>query len=158
MEIDQLDRQLIRCLQENPRERYAVIARQLGTSESTVKRRIETLFESGAIVMSVLPDLYALGFRTSAVIGLKANLDESRRIAKELTMLPEVTYVALTTGRYDIVFHAAARALDELQDFLADRIAPMKGIRDTEIMVMPRMLKGMRDWKLPIDDFELDHD
>lgn len=152
MSIDSIDHQLIRCLQEDPRARYATIARRVNISESTVRRRIDALIESGAIVTSVLVDLHLLGFRSSAIVGMKADLDKSRAIADRLTSMPEVTYVAVTTGRYDVVFHVAARALEELQDFLAIRIAPICGVRDVEVMVMPRMLKGMRDWRLPLDE------
>lgn len=151
MTIDSIDRQLIRCLQEDPRARYATIARRVNISESTVRRRIDALIESGAIVTSVLVDLHLLGFRSSAIVGMKADLDKSRAIGNLLTSMPEVTYVAVTTGRYDVVFHVAARTLEELQDFLAVRIARIRGVRDVEVMVMPRMLKGMRDWRLPLD-------
>lgn len=154
MSIDELDRHLIRCLQEDPRARYASIARSVHVSESTVRRRIEALMESGAIVTSVLPDLYVLGYRTSAVIGLKTDLDKNRDIGDLLTTFPEVSFVALTTGRFNVIFHVAARTLDELQAFLTVRIAVIAGVRDTEVMMMPRTLKGMRNWKLPMNSDE----
>lgn len=151
MVVDDLDRRLIRCLQDNPRASYATIARITGVSETTVRRRVEYLISSGVIVTAVLPDLHMLGYRTSAVVGLKTDLDQAHAIGDKITGFPEVTFVAWTTGHFDVVFVVAAETLDDLMKFLAERVAPMKGVRDVEPMVMPRMLKGMRSWRIPLD-------
>ncbi len=149
--VDDLDLRLIRCLQEDPRAAYAKIAREVNVSETTVRRRVEGLLASRAITLAMLPDLYTLGYRASAMVGVKADLERVMMIAKEIRSFPEVTMVALILGRYDILFFVAERSLDDLTRFMTEQIAPITGIRSTETLVAPRVLKVLGDWRIPAD-------
>ena len=147
---DLTDLRLIRCLQEDPRASYAEIARRAGTSETTARRRVEALIGSGVLTPAMLPDLYRLGFRTSAMVGLKVELQRLLAVAEAIRALPEVTMVALTTGRYDILFFVAQPTLDDLTRFMVERIAPIPGVRESETLVTPRILKVLGDWRVPL--------
>jgi len=147
--VDDLDLRLIRCLQEDPRASYAKIAREVNVSETTVRRRVEGLLASRAITLAMLPDLYTLGYRASAMVGVKADLARVMMIAEEIRSFPEVTMVALILGRYDILFFVAERSLDDLTRFMTEQIAPIAGIRSTETLVAPRVLKVLGDWRVP---------
>ena len=147
--VDDLDLRLIRCLQEDPRAAYAKIARAVNVSETTVRRRVEALLAARTITLAMLPDLYALGYRASAMVGVKADLERVTAIADEIRRFPEVTMVALILGRYDILFFVAERSLDDLTRFMTERIAPIAGIRATETLVAPRVLKVLGDWRIP---------
>lgn len=147
--VDDLDLRLIRCLQEDPRAAYAKIARAVNVSETTVRRRVEGLLASRAITLAMLPDLYTLGYRASAMVGVTADLVRVMAIAEEIRSFPEVTMVALILGRYDILFFVAERSLDDLTRFMTEQIAPIAGIRSTETLVAPRVLKVLGDWRVP---------
>src|SRR5690606_10470918 len=99
--INDLDRFLIRCLQDNPRASYATIARMTDVSETTVKRRIEALMEGGVITTAVFPNPRLLGYQVQASIGINADLTEVESIALEIRDFPEVAFAALAIGRYD---------------------------------------------------------
>lgn len=148
---DHIDLMLIRHLQEDPRATYAEIARAARVSETTVRRRVDALINAHTITPAMLPDLYQLGFRTSAMIGLRVDLHRLHEIAETIRDYAEVTMVAITTGRFDILFFVAFPTLDELVQFLVDRIAPIEGVRETETMVTPRVLKVLGDWRVPLD-------
>lgn len=150
--VDLLDLRLIRCLQENPRASYATIARITGVSETTVRRRVEALIEDAVLTPAMLPDLHWLGYRTSAMIGVKTELGQMEKIAEQIRDFPEVTFVGLATGRYDILFFVAQPSLEALTRFMVDRIAPIPGIRETETFVTPRVMKVLGDWRVPIDE------
>lgn len=149
--VDGVDLRLIRCLQENPRASYAEIARLTGVSDTTVRRRVESLIEAGVVTPAMLPDLYLLGYRTSAMVCLKTDLARMIAIAEEIRTFPEVTMVALTMGRYDILFFVAQPTLDDLTQFMVERIAPIPGILETETLVTPRVLKVLGDWRVPLE-------
>lgn len=152
MEVaDRTDLMLIRHLQEDPRATYAEIARAARVSETTVRRRVDALINAHTITPAMLPDLYQLGFRTSAMIGLRVDLHRLHEIAETIRDYAEVTMVAITTGRFDILFFVAFPTLDDLIQFLVDRIASIDGVRDTETMVTPRVLKVLGDWRVPLD-------
>ncbi|MDQ2787731.1 MAG: Lrp/AsnC family transcriptional regulator [Chloroflexota bacterium] len=150
--VDDIDLQLIRCLQEDPRAAYAKIARTVNVSETTVRRRVDGLLASRAITLAMLPDLYTLGYRASAMVGVKADLARVMAIADTIRSFPEVTMVALILGRYDILFFVAERSLDDLTRFMTEQIAPIRGIRSTETLVAPRVLKVLGDWRIPTND------
>lgn len=147
--IDELDARLIRVIEDNPRIPFAEVARLTGVSETTAKRRIEALFSSGVIIPAILPNLTSLGYRVTAIIGMRTVLKELPAIAEQIRTFPEVTFVALTTGRYDLVIFAVQTSLDDLTRFLLERLAPVPGILETETLVAPRVLKTLADWRLP---------
>ena len=147
------DRLLVRELQEDPRASYAEIARRLNASETTIRRRIEALTSSGDISIALIPDLHQLGYVTSAYIGLKVDLDRLTELSEQIALMPEVTFTAITTGRYDFMFFVAERTLDDLTRFLSTSIAPLKSVLSIETIVTPSMFKGLsRDWRVPVEE------
>src|SRR5687767_1657877 len=120
--IDRLDLRLIRCLQDNPRAPYSTIARLLGVSETTVKRRVDDLIANRVIQPAMIPNMYRLGYRTRARIGLKVELERMTTIAEELRAFPETTGVEITVGRYHITCFVVMQSLDALTRFMVERV------------------------------------
>lgn len=149
--VSQTDLRLIRCLQDNPRASYAQISRITGISETTTRRKIDALIESQVITPSIQPNLHLLGYQTSAMVGLKTELDQMDAIARKIRDFPEVTFVGLTTGRFDVMFFVAQSSLAALTEFMVQRIAPIDGIKQTETLVTPRVLKVLGDWRVPVE-------
>ena len=147
--LDALDLRLIRCLQDNPRAPYSTIARLTGVSETTVKRRVDDLIANRVIQPAMIANMYRLGYRTRAWLCLKVDLDRMMKIAEELSSLPEATGVTIASGRFNVTAFIVTKSLDELTRFLAERVAPIEGIRDFEVMVVPRVLKIFNDWRVP---------
>ena len=147
--LDALDLRLIRCLQDNPRAPYSTIARLTGVSETTVKRRVDDLIANRVIQPAMIANMYRLGYRTRAWLGLKVNLDRMIAIAEELSSMPETTGVTIASGRFNVTAFVVTKSLDELMAFLAERVAPIDGVRDFEVMVVPRVMKVFNDWRVP---------
>lgn len=149
--IDNVDRKLVRCLQDHPRASYAQIARSTGVSEATVRRRITALYESDAMSISLLPSPKQFGYPVQAMIALRVDLDCVMDIANQIGEMPEVTMAFLTTGRWDLAFYIALPTLDGLPEFLTERIGPLNGIRETETLIIPRLIKPFTAWRVPED-------
>lgn len=149
--IDLVDLRLIRYLQDHPRASYSQVARETGVSETTARRRIEQLTESRVITTAVIPNIYRLGYRTRATIALKIDLAHMMEIAETIRAMPEVAFVSLTTGRWDLTFFVMLPSLGALTEFMIERIAPIPGIRESETLVTPRVLKVFADWRVPVD-------
>lgn len=152
--VDDLDRFLIRCLQDSPRATYATIARQTNVSETTVKRRIESLMEGGVISTNVFPNPRLLGYQVQASIGITADLALAEEIAVTVRDFPEVAYVASALGRYDLLIYVVVPTVNDLTRFMMERLAPIEGIRHTETVLTPRVYKAFANWKVPINGFE----
>jgi DNA-binding Lrp family transcriptional regulator len=149
--VDEIDTQLIRCLQDDPRTSYRSISKRTGISETTVRRRIEGLYGSGTITLNVAPNIHQLGYKSSAIVGLKVDLTQQQAIADEIKAFPEVTFAAVTLGGFDIVFIVAQKSLDALNEFMVQNVSVLEGVKDVNVMVMPELLKILSDWRLPED-------
>lgn len=147
--VDAVDLRIIRCLQDDPRLPYSTIARIVGVSETTVKRRVDDLLSKRIVRPAMIPNLYRLGYHSRAWIGLTVDLNRIMEIAEKLRNYPDITSVTITAGRFNIVCFAVLESIESLPQFLGDRIAPIDGVRDVEVLVVPRVLKAFADWRVP---------
>lgn len=152
--VDTIDLKLIRILQEHPRASYAEIARLAEMNESTTRRRVEALFASGVITPAVIPNIRELGFEAVILIGIKVELKQLDAVAETLRAFPEITMLLVTLGRYDIFISVAFRSVNEVHDFIVNRIALLPGVKDTEAFVSTSTLKILRDWRVPDEAIE----
>lgn len=139
--MDDLDRKLIDLLQVNGRASNARIARQVGVSEGTVRRRLRHLIQSKIIRVVAVPDPQQMGLNTIALVGVQADPDKIDAVASRLSELPEAQYTALTTGSYDIFIWVALPTAEDLGHFLRQKVGATPGVRRTETFVHLSILK-----------------
>ncbi|MFH1141079.1 MAG: Lrp/AsnC family transcriptional regulator [Chloroflexota bacterium] len=133
--MDDLDRKIIELLQVNGRASNARVARDVGVSEGTVRRRLRRLIQDEIVRVVAVPDPEKMGFNTVALIGVQADPDKQDEVATRLAELPETQYVALTTGSFDIFIWVALASAEELGVFLRRKVGPTPGVRRTETFV-----------------------
>ncbi len=133
--MDELDRRIIELLQVNGRASNARIAREVGVSEGTVRRRLRRLIQDETIRVVAVPDPDKMGFNTVALIGIQADPDKVDDVAERLAQLNETQYVSLTTGSFDIFIWVALPNSEQLGNFLRRRVGVTPGIRRTETFV-----------------------
>lgn len=148
--VDQLDHKIIRILQRNGRTPNTDIARELVVSETTIRNRVARLLEDGLIDIVAVPTPKAVGMTLSAIIGVSVDLKDLERIAHELTSCPEVRYVGLSTGRFDVMIEAFFQDQEHLLDFITRRIGSFQGVRDVESSLILRVVKFSYEWEIPI--------
>lgn len=151
--VDKLDHLLIHCLQDNPRASYATIARLTNASETTVKRRVEALIESGVITTAVYPNPKKLGYHVQAQVGISTEPHRTEEIAEILQTFPEVAFIALALGRFDLQIYVVVPSMDQLTRFIVERLSAVPGVVGTETTMTPRIYKNFASWRVPIDDF-----
>ena len=133
--MDELDRKIIQILQSNGRASNARIARDVGVSEGTVRRRLKTLVQKGSIKIIALPDPEALGFDTEALMGIQVDPDKIDEVAILLVELKESSWVSVTTGSFDIFCWVTLPSSEELGNFLKAVVGTIPGVRRTETFV-----------------------
>lgn len=133
--MDVLDRKLVSILQSNGRASNAHIARSVRVSEGTVRRRLRRLIDSGSVRVVGVPDLERIGLGTVALIGLQVDLDQIDKVSDELTHLNETTYVAVTTGTFDVFLWVAVASAEDLGVFLREKVGAISGVRRAETFV-----------------------
>lgn len=133
--MDELDRKIIQILQENGRASNARIARDVGVSEGTVRRRLKTLVQNSVIKVVALPDPEVLGYDTEALVGIQVDPDKIDEVAKLLVGLKESSWVSVTTGSFDIFCWVTLPSSEELGNFLKAEVGTIPGVRRTETFV-----------------------
>ncbi|MCH7553640.1 MAG: Lrp/AsnC family transcriptional regulator [Chloroflexi bacterium] len=136
MRIDETDRKIIELLQNDARQSNAAIARVIGVSEATIRRRIKIMVDDGSLAIRAVPNPSAFGLDTSAVIGIDVQPDILDKVADAIAERDEVIYLGVSTGRYDLILWVLVHTLDELREFLETFLAKVQGIRKTETMVI----------------------
>lgn len=139
--MDALDQQLVQLLQTDGRMSNAVMARNLGVSEGTVRRRVGRLLKSETIRVVAIPHYSNLGYGTIALIGIQADPNKIDSAAATIATFRDAQSVVTTTGMYDIFVWAALRSTDALGAFIRDKIGSVPGVRRTETFVHLSVLK-----------------
>ena len=133
--MDELDRKIISILQTNGRSSNARIARHVGVSEGTVRRRLKRLVEDKVVSIVAIPDPGKIGYKSEAVIGVQVEPDKIDQVADNLTQLPPVYWVAVTTGAYDLFAAVTLPSAEELGLFLRNKVGIIPGVQRTETFV-----------------------
>ena len=136
MKIDQTDRAIISLLQDDARQSNAAIARVIGVSEATIRRRIKIMVEDGVVAIQAVLNPTKFGLSTSAMIGIDVQPDHLDTGAEALNDRKEVGFLGVCTGRYDLLVWALVESLDQLREFLEGFLAKVPGVRKTETLVL----------------------
>ena len=130
--VDDLDNQIVEILKKDGRAYNAHIARALGVSEGTVRRRLRMLIEGGVIHVNVSLDPVKMGLTTEAIIGLEVDPDKMDPVCASLADFDEIGYVTLTTGAMDVFAWGRFSSTESLGLFLRSKVGKIPGVRRTE--------------------------
>jgi Lrp/AsnC family transcriptional regulator for asnA, asnC and gidA len=145
-EISELDKRIIEHLQLDGRRPFTQIATALGVSEATVRARTNRLIERGIIQIVGVTDPLKLGFQQQAMIGVRCEASQLLEAAEVINAFPEVDYLVVTAGSYDLLVEVVCEDNEALLHFLADKLRRVAGVRETETFVYLRMLKQVYTW------------
>lgn len=150
-DLDDTDIAILRMLEEQGRTPTAKIARELGVSEPTVRKRIDRLFQDEIIKVVAVLNPRKTGYATDVLIGIRVEPGKMLEVGKALSDLDQCVYVGFTTGRYDILIEMLFRDDEALFDFLQKELPSLGGIVSTETSHVLRTEKINYDWKLPAE-------
>ena len=133
--MDELDSRIIALLQEDGRASNAGIARRVGVSEGTVRRRLKRLVQEEYISVVALLDPGRMGYASEALVGVQVDPDKVDQVADDLARLDEISWVSITTGAFDIFAWATLHSAESLGIFLRTKVGTIPGVRRTETFV-----------------------
>lgn len=139
--LDQVDRAILRELQEDGRRAFREIARKLDLSERTVRGRVRRMQENGALRILAFADPVQLGHSTLALLLLRVETHAQDRIVETVTAWPEVSYVSSLLGRSDVYLQVICRDNDHLWQLVTRRVGALEGIVETETMLEMKVHK-----------------
>jgi Lrp/AsnC family transcriptional regulator, regulator for asnA, asnC and gidA len=145
-EVSELDKRIIEHLQTDGRRPFTQIAADLGVSEAAVRARTNRLIERGILQIVGVTDPLKLGFQQMAMIGIRCESDKLVTVAEQVAEMPEVDYVVITAGTYDLIIETVSEDNEGLLRFLTEKLRSIDGVRETETFVYLRMVKQTYQW------------
>ncbi|MGI5129110.1 Lrp/AsnC family transcriptional regulator [Pseudonocardia sp. CA-107938] len=143
--LDDVGKAIVEQLQADGRRSYVTIAKSVGLSEAAVRQRVARLQESGVIQIVAVTDPLQLGFRRQAMVGIRADGDLTA-VADAVSAFPEVDYVVITAGSFDLLVEAVCEDDEHLLELVSSRIRALPGVRNTETFVYLKLRKQHYDW------------
>ena len=134
--IDRLDVMIAERLQEDATATNSRIAKDVGVSEETVRRRLKKLTAEDMIEIVAVPNADKLGFKSHVLIGVQVDVDKVDDVAGKLKEMAQVTRLIVTTGTYDMFAWANLASTDNLSDFLRLSIGKIEGVRKMETFMV----------------------
>lgn len=139
--LDSLDLQLIDLLGNDARISNRKIAIELGVTEGTVRSRIRRLQRDRLIAFTAIRGLEASDEARLAFVRVQAEVEQVRRIASEISMIPQINAVLVMMGQFNILTMCMFGELDELFHLASDRILSIDGVRHVETSIVVRTIK-----------------
>lgn len=144
--LDATDRDIISQLQYDGRKSFTDIAAELGISEGSVRRRVKRLTESGLLQIVGVVEPHSLGWNASGLIGVNVQAGQIDAAAKEIARFPEVTYLFMASGGYDLFVEVYCRSQDHFVSFLNDKLQTVPGVIRTDTYMILKMYKLSYRW------------
>lgn len=154
--MDRIDVEIVRLLQADGRLPNTEIGRRLGIAEATVRKRIERLLREKVMQIGAWTDPLKIGYQTYASIQIQVNPPDVEKVAERLATLPEIFFLAICTGAFDIYAAALFRSNEHMYEFITKRLSRVPGIVHTSTSSMIRIVK--RQYAYPVPDMHASTD
>jgi Lrp/AsnC family transcriptional regulator for asnA, asnC and gidA len=145
MALDEVDKQLIEALQRDGRRPYTQLAQDVGLSEAAVRQRVRRLVDSGVTQIVAVTDPLTLGFRRMAMVGIRVEGDV-RDAADAIAALPEIDYLVIVAGSFDLLVEIVCEDDDALLYLLNDKIRAVPGVASTDTFTYLKICKETYSW------------
>ncbi len=143
--LDAASKAIIEQLQEDGRRSYAAIAAAVGLSEAAVRARVQKLTDGGVLQIVAVTDPLHVGFQRQAMVGVKVSGDMTD-VASRLGALPEVAYVVITAGSFDILAEVVCEDDEHLLEVISREMRTLPGVAETETFVYLKLNKQHYNW------------
>jgi Lrp/AsnC family transcriptional regulator for asnA, asnC and gidA len=143
--LDEVSKAIIAELQHDGRQSYAAIAKVVGLSEAAVRQRVQRLVETGVMQIVAVTDPMELGFARQAMVGVRVT-GPVPPVADAIAELPEVDYVVVTAGSFDILVELVAESDEHLLQIVSDGIRAVPGVLSTETFMYLGLRKQTYSW------------
>ena len=145
--VDPVDRRIVAALQRDGRRPFTSIGRELGISEAAVRQRVARLQAAGIMQVVAVADPMALGYQAMAMVGISVDGRARKQVAEAVGGLPEVSYLVLVAGSFDMLAEVVCEDNDHLLRLLED-LAGIEGVRATQTFMYLRLLKEAYTWSV----------
>ncbi|MFC5724513.1 Lrp/AsnC family transcriptional regulator [Streptomyces gamaensis] len=139
--LDGPDRAMLAVLAQDGRAGYPELAKAAGRSESTVRRRLEQLRRTGALVLDIEVLPRHLGYHTEAALWATVAPGDLDAAGRALARHPRVAFVAATTGSANLAATVLCRDERDLYTYMTEGIGGLRTVDRLEVLPVLRHVK-----------------
>ena len=145
--FDDLDRRILDRLALDGRTSNRRVADELGVTEGTVRTRIKRMQDEGQMRITALTNIRKLADPSLAFIWIEVERShQCRAVAEALAREPQIGFVGIMVGRFDLLAITMVHGAAQLSEFLHGTVHIIPGVRHTECSLGARFLK--HDYRL----------
>jgi Lrp/AsnC family transcriptional regulator for asnA, asnC and gidA len=104
------------------------------------------LHDDDVIRVVAVANPFKLGFNIMAIIAIETRKNMLASVERTLQEMPQVRFLGVTLGAYDLMLEAWFTSNDELLRFVTVDLAGIEGITRTESFQIMRLSKYTYDW------------
>ena len=149
IDLDTLDKEIIRLLTENGRMPIGEMAKRLNVTAPTIRKRIRDLEKNGRFKVSGLIDPNQHQEMITALVAMSIQSGgKMDQILEKIAHLPNVAWAGVVAGRYDIIAEVVCMGgKAELYRFTTETILKMGNVIRSETFIL---MKSKNNWlRLP---------
>jgi Lrp/AsnC family transcriptional regulator for asnA, asnC and gidA len=141
IELDEIDRKILRELQRDARTSFKRIGDDIGVSEATVFVRVRKLQEKGVLTgFRAVINPKTVGKNLTAIVLVRAHPKTFPGMLNSLKKFDDVYEIYDVTGEYYSILKIRTSGTDELGKII-DQIGAIEGIAGTETIIVLRTVK-----------------
>ena len=135
---NEFDQRILEILRVDSRKSFVEIGKELGLSESVIRRRIKNLIDNGSISRFTIEE--NSDKKTSAITLLSvSSTTDTNSVASKLQTIKGVKVIYEITGQYDIAVILSSDSINEINSSIDD-IRRIEGVSDTDTVIILRTL------------------
>ena len=140
--LDRTDIHILNSLGRDGRKSFTDLAQELGVSVGMVRNRYNRLVDEGILHIIGWTDPVKNGMNAYSRVVLKVRPTELiSKVAEQLVDINEVSFVALTTGNYDLEINVTCRDNTALLGLMHNKIHTIEGVYETNTTMYMQILK-----------------
>lgn len=131
-EFSDLDNSIIEILKNDGRASNQKVADKLGVTTSVISTRIRRMEQAKAMKIVAVSDFSAFNYNVLLPIGVDVKGRRADDVAADLAKLEQVASVQLVSGKHDIEILVTLAHMEEMSDFLLNKLSQVKGVRSLD--------------------------
>jgi Lrp/AsnC family transcriptional regulator for asnA, asnC and gidA len=145
-QLDDVDRAIVARLQYDGRMPFTEIAAEIGLSEGAVRRRVKRMTDAGVLQIVGVVEPKLLEWNSAGMIGVTVHAGYMDAAAEVIAAFPEVTYLFMASGGFDLFVEVYCRDREHFVSFLNNKLQRVPGVERTETFMILKMYKLSYRW------------
>lgn len=145
--VDETDQRIADKLAENGRIPMDMLAKEIGISTETAKRRYEKLKKNGVLKVTIQINPNKIGYQAMCIFFTITSSENPLLMIEKISNIPNIISIMKTSGDYDLQIWAMVQDIAQLL-YIQEKIGKINGIRKINSEIL-RIGEQWRKWPSP---------